>query len=59
MEHPDINRIERFGYPDPEFIEWELRLEREQHTDDDEIWPDGLTHAEWQKEKRTRCTVSA
>ena len=51
IEHSDINRIERIGFPNPEYLEWELRLEREVAVEDEEIWPDGVTWDEWQKEK--------
>ena len=48
IEHPDINRIERTGYPDAEFIAWEMNQQEEA---DEEEWPDGLRFAEWQQQK--------
>ncbi|MFC3212694.1 hypothetical protein [Planomicrobium okeanokoites] len=59
IEHSDINRIERIGYPNPEYLEWELRQANEPNVEDDEIWPDGLTLDEWQKEKRSPARVNA
>lgn len=57
IEHSAINQIQRTGFPSPEYLEWELRLEREEIVEDE--WPDGLTHAEWQKEKRSYATMNA
>ena len=51
IEHPDINRIQRLGMLNPEYLEWELRLETDEAVEDEEIWPDGVTYEEWQKEK--------
>lgn len=61
IEHADINRIERTGYPDPEYAEWEIRQATELETEDEEIWPDGLTLDEWweQKKKRSLGKVNA
>lgn len=47
IEHSAISTIQRTGYPDNEFLEWELRVEREEYTEDEEIWPDGVTFGEW------------
>lgn len=57
IEHPDINRIERLGAPNIEYLEWEMRLEREEIVEDE--WPDGMSWGNWQKEKRARWSVSA
>lgn len=51
IEHNDINRIERMGFPNREYLSWELSQQQEA---EEEIWPDGLRYAEWQKEK-TLC----
>jgi hypothetical protein len=52
IEHPDITRINRFGYHDPEAFDYELRLMTDEYTEDEEIWPDGLTWDEWQDMKK-------
>ena len=59
IEHPEITRINRFGYHDPEAFDYEMRIMTDETVEDDEIWPDGLTLDEWQKEKRSPARVNA
>ncbi len=57
IEHPELHRIQLIGYPNAEYLEWEQRLAEEEIVEGD--WPDGLTHGEWQKEKRSLGKVNA
>ena len=59
IEHSAISTIQRIGYPDNEFLEWELRVEREEYTTDEEIWPDGLTWDEWKEKAPSRLGENA
>lgn len=52
IEHSAISTIQRTGYPSPEYLEWELRVANEEYTEDEEIWPDGVTYGEWQDMKK-------
>lgn len=52
IEHSAISTIQRAGYPSPEYLEWELRVANEEYTEDEEIWPDGLTWDEWKGNKK-------
>lgn len=59
IEHPQITRINRFGYHDPEAFDYELRLQTEEVVEDSDFWPDGMTWQNWQKEKRSYATMNA
>lgn len=48
IQHPDIDRIERTGYPDAEYLAWELQQqeEAEEAEEADELWI-----VEWRERK--------
>lgn len=49
IEHSSIGRIQRLGYPDETYLEFELVEEETAGVDDEEFWPDGLSWEEWRK----------
>ncbi len=57
IEHPEITRINRFGYHDPEAFDYEMRLMTENVVEDEDIWPDGISWQNWQKEKHAAATA--
>ena len=59
IEHSAINQIQRTGFPNHEYIEYEQRLMTEEIVEDSDEWPDGMSWGNWQKEKRARWSVSA
>lgn len=59
IEHPDITHINRFGYHDPEAFDYEMRLMTDEYTEDEEIWPDGLTWDEWKEKAPSRLGENA
>jgi hypothetical protein len=56
VEHSEITRIQRTGYPNGEYLLWESQQQEEA---DEEVWPDGLRYAEWQNKKRTSARMNA